>query len=434
MKCLLLGNNGREAIIAEYLSKGYEVYAILPFKNETIVGATEKSGGKYFIGSPTDKDLVRKVIREENIELVFINSDSILEAGLIDTAKEEGTYIFGPTREGAKIEWSKSYALDIVGKLAPEMVVKNFNITSVEQLNEVYEEYENTEFVVKPEGLTGGKGVKVGGVHFTTKDEGFEYAKKCLIESGNVIIQDKVDGYEFTVMGFTDGKTLITAPATYDHPYRFDGDEGPGTGGMGCISFPNELLPFLTKEDMAKCEKIMTDVLNYINKDGLKFNGVLYGAFFKTKGEIKFLEFNSRIGDPEALNVITALETPFHEVVKSIAINGNLSKENCKFKKEATCIVYIVSKSYAVKDDKEQLTFNLDASKMRECGVEVYFASSEQVGNNTYRTTGNSRLVAVIASDSDIRAAKERVYKAIRENVPAVLDYRTDIGNAVISL
>ena len=114
-------------------------------------------------------------------------------------ARELGLKTFGPTSKGAKIEWSKAYALEIVEKLAPEMIIKNYNVTEIEDLKNAIESYSGDDFVVKPEGLTGGKGVKVGGIHFNGKLEGFEYAKECLKKAGNVIIQDKVEGREFTV-------------------------------------------------------------------------------------------------------------------------------------------------------------------------------------------------------------------------------------------
>ena len=169
-----------------------------------------------------------------------------------------------------KIEWSKTYGLEIVEKFAPEMIIKNYNITDINELKSIIEIYEDDSFVVKPEGLTGGKGVKVGGIHFKGKEEGYEYAKSCLEGSGNVIIQDKIEGREFTVMALTDGDNIVVTPTTFDYPYRFDGDKGPGTGGMGCLSFEDGMLPFLEKEDINQCAKLIKDALRYINRDSIE--------------------------------------------------------------------------------------------------------------------------------------------------------------------
>ncbi len=430
-KCLLLGNGGREAVIAEYISKGYSLYSILPYENPSIIEAVENSEGKYILGSPFDKELVKSLIQEEGIEVCIVSSDNLLQDGLIDLAKSLGLQVFGPTSNGAKIEWSKTYALEIVEKLAPEFIIKNKKIKNIEELNDIINQYTNENFVIKPEGLTGGKGVKVGGIHFKTKEEGYNYAKECLDESGRVIIQDKIEGSEFTLMCLTDGKNVVPMPITFDYPYRYEEDKGPGTGGMGCMSYPNGLLPFLTKEDVEKCAELMKKTIEYLNKDSLEFTGVLYGGFFKTNDGIKFIEFNARFGDPEAINVLNALETPFVEVVENI-INGNLSKENCKFSEDYTFTVYVVSKDYAVRANKEATIFEMDTKKITDMGVKVYFANAKEIEKNKYTSVSNSRLFAISLKGKDFEEIRKKVYLAIEENVDKILDYRTDIGKIYI--
>lgn len=426
-KCLLLGNGGREAVLAEYISKGYELYTVCAFENPTIVECVKKSNGKYIVADPFDKEIVKSFIKENNIDICLISSDNLLQDGLIDVARELGLKTFGPTSKGAKIEWSKTYALDIVEKLAPEMIIKNYNITDANELKSIIDKYEDDSFVVKPEGLTGGKGVKVGGIHFKGKQEGYEYAKSCLEASGNVIIQDKIEGREFTVMALTDGENIVVTPTTFDYPYRFNEDKGPGTGGMGCLSFENGLLPFLNQEDIDKCSKLIKDTLKYINKDSLEFNGVIYGGFFKTKNGIKFIEFNSRFGDPEALNVLNSLETPFVEVMKNI-FNKTLNTDNCKFKKNCTFTVYIVTKEYAVENRKEPLVFTVNKKEIEKNDVKIYFANTKNVEGNIYSSVSNSRLFALTTCAESLENAKEKVYNSIKGNIDEKLDYRTDIG------
>lgn len=307
----------------------------------------------------------------------MISSDNLLQDGLIDLARSLGLKTFGPTSKGSKIEWSKSYALGIVEKLAPEMIIKNYNVTDVQELRKIIESYNGDNFVVKPEGLTGGKGVKVGGIHFKGKEEGFEYARECLELAGNVIVQEKVEGREFTVTGLTDGKNLVVTPTTFDYPYRFDDDKGPGTGGMGCLGFSDGLLPFLDREDIEKCAKLMKETINYLNQNSLEFNGVIYGGFFKCENGIKFIEFNARFGDPESLNILNTIDTPFAELFDNIQ-KQTLSKENCKFKNINTCTVYVVTPNYAVASSKEPVKFTLDKKNIEENGVKVYFSSTKR--------------------------------------------------------
>ena len=427
-KCLLLGNGGREAVLAEYISKGYKLYTVCHYENPSIINCVEKSNGKYIVADPFNKEIVKSFIKENEIDTCVISSDNLLQDGLIDVAKELGLKTFGPTSKGAKIEWSKTYALDIVEKLAPEMIIKNYNITDENELKDIINRYEDDSFVVKPEGLTGGKGVKVGGIHFKGKEEGYEYAKSCLEGSGNVIIQDKIEGREFTVMALTDGENIVVTPTTFDYPYRFDEDKGPGTGGMGCLSFENGLLPFLEQSDIDECSKLIKDTLKLINKDSIEFNGVIYGGFFKTKNGIKFIEFNARFGDPEALNVLNSLETPFTEVMDNI-FNKTLSTDNCKFKKNYTFTVYVVTKEYAVENRKEPLVFRMNKDKIQEQGVKVYFANTKNIEGNTYSSVSNSRLFGLTASAETLEEARKRVYDSMNGNLDEKLDYRKDIGN-----
>ena len=158
-KCLLLGNGAREAVIAEAMSEKYEMYCVMPYENPSIAEFIQKSNGKFEIGNPFDNELVKKFIGENEIKYCIISNDNLLQDGLIDLAKELGLKTFGPTSKGAKIEWSKTYALEVVKKLAPEMIIKNFEVTSLAELDDALANYSDENFVIKPEGLTGGKGV-----------------------------------------------------------------------------------------------------------------------------------------------------------------------------------------------------------------------------------------------------------------------------------
>ena len=425
-RCLLLGNGGREAVLAEQIAKGFTLYAILPYANPSVVEQVENSKGKYIIGDPFDKELVKKFVKEEAIEACVVSQDNLLQEGLIDLARELGLKTFGPTSQGAKVEWSKTYALEIVEKLAPHMMIKNQSVTTLAQLDDAMKIYEDDSFVVKPEGLTGGKGVKVGGIHFKGKQEGYEYAKSCLESDGSVIIQDKVEGREFTVMALTDGKNIVVTPTTFDYPYRFDEDKGPGTGGMGCLSFENGLLPFLEQKDVDECAKLIQDTIQYVNKDNLEFTGVIYGGFFKCKQGIKFIEFNARFGDPEAINVLNSLETPFSEVMENIW-EQKLSPENCKFKNNYTFTVYVVSPDYAIKK-AEPCDFTVNTKAILEKGAKIYFASTKPLEGNRYQSVGTSRLFAVHTSGNTLEEARQKAYAAMENNIDTNLDYRKDIG------
>lgn len=427
MKCLLMGCGGREAVIAKGLSEKFNLYAVMNFENISITEYVTQSGGKYLIDETYDKEKIKQFVKENEIEYCVVNSDGLLEAGMIDLAKECNMKTFGPTRRGAQVEWDKEYAINLMEKIAPEALAKTYIITKKEELVEVRNHYVDESFVVKPNGLTGGKGVKVGGEHFKTLEEGFDYAEECLDHDGVVIIQDKMVGHEFTIMGFTDGENIVFAPPTYDYPYRLDGDKGPGTGGMGCVTYQNHLLPFLNQEDLDTCHAIMKKALKEINKDRKEFNGVLYGAFFKTQKGILFIEFNSRLGDPESLNVLSVLENSFADVVKTIADGESLNQENCKFAKKDSYVLYIVSKGYAIEKNAPPITYQVKDGLREE--VEVFYANTKKTGEETYQSVGNSRLFALVKTGEEAKKIKEEVDAVAKKYiVDEQLDYRKDIG------
>ena len=158
---------------------------------------------------------------------------------------------------------------------------------------------------VKPQGLTGGKGVKVMPEHLSTYQDCVDYASSLLLKKKNhnekVLLVEKLQGIEFTIMGITDGENLVVSPASYDYPFRYEDDKGAGTGGMGCFTNSEKKLPFTSDKDLDDCKSIMKKIIDEMKSRSLFFNGILNGGFFKTKNGIKFMEFNGRFGDPETL-------------------------------------------------------------------------------------------------------------------------------------
>jgi len=429
LKCLIVGNGGREGSIAEKLKNDCEVYAFVKHQNPGIAFIAEATGGSLKEGNYLDGQEVSKFAIQNKIDIAIINNDDILAAGVVDCLQKVGIKTFGPTKEGSKIEWSKSYARNLADSVDPSFSPKFCVVTSEGELDQVIETFGDLEMVVKPDGLTGGKGVKVMGPHLKSIAEVKDYARLLLNQDGQVLIEEKLDGFEFTTMGITDGSSIVVAPLTYDYPYRFDGDSGPGTGGMGCFAMENGRLPFVTSSDVEKCKKFMEKVVENLNSNGIIFNGVLNGGFFKRKnGDLKMMEFNSRIGDPECLNVMETLETPLIDVVKS-CVFGGLSEDKCKFRKEASVVVYLVSKGYALTIGVEPFTFKIDEEAIKDQGGSVIYSSCVRGdGINTFSPVGASRLAAIVASGQTLEEAREKVYGLINRYVTGLVDYRTDIA------
>lgn len=146
---------------------------------------------------------------------------------------------------------------------------------------------------------------------------------------------------------------------------------------------------------------------------------------------IKFIEFNARFGDPESLNILNTIETPFAELFEAIQ-KQNLTEENCKFKKINTFTVYVVTPNYAVASSKEPIDFTLNREAIEKQGVKVYFSSTKQLEGNHYQSVGNSRLFAVVGAGTTMEEVKKKVYQALEGNVDTSLHYRKDIGNMYV--
>lgn len=427
-KILIVGAGGREAIFAVKLMEDSRVYALMPHKNPTIIDCVERSNGQYHIGDSGDPNTVLTFAIEAQVDYVFVSADGPLANGVVDVLLNHGIKAIGGTKEATRIEWDKIYAIDMVHQLCPEYTPHYQSVSSQEKLTEAMQAFRERglEVVVKPQGLTGGKGVKVMPEHLPTYRDAMAYAAKILETNDHVLLMEKVNGLEFTIMGITDGEKIVLAPATYDYPFREEGDKGAGTGGMGCFTGKNKALPFLTKQDTAECEHIMKKVLKQIKEDGLLFNGVLNGGFFKTEQGIKFMEFNGRLGDPEGLNVLSILKSSFSELLVHLW-HKTLSEDAVLFVKKASVVKYLVAKEYPLESAKSSI-FSVNTEAIASKGVSIFFASAEKRTDGNYQTLKKSRVVALVALDDEIATASDRVNEVIEKYITGDLEYRSDIG------
>src|SRR5262249_48737968 len=165
--------------------------------------------------------------------------------------------------------------------------------------------------VVKPSGLTGGKGVKVMGPHLASHAEAGDYALALIARAKpdeSVLIEERVLGAEFTIQAISDGRTVVFPPSTYDYPFRYDRDTGPGTGGMGSLSLPEPALPFMPGRHYEQACAIIGEVIDRRGRAGRPFAGVMNSGFFATADGVKVIEFNARFGDPECMNIMALFD------------------------------------------------------------------------------------------------------------------------------
>jgi phosphoribosylamine--glycine ligase len=283
------------------------------------------------------------------------------------------------------------------------------------------------DVVVKPIGLTGGKGVKIMGKHLLSYEDVLDHCKDIVENkiggSSSFIIEEKMVGEELTLQAFCDGKHLAPMPAVQDHKRAYEGDIGPNTGGMGSYSQEDGLLPFLTKTEYDNCVSIMQNIVNAITKERTPYKGILYGQFILTKEGPKVIECNARFGDPEAMNVLPLLTSNFSEICKGI-IDGTLSSKEVTFKSLATVCKYIVPMGYGVESLVGEKV-EVDEGKIEKSGAELFYASVNKQNDDIYTTS--SRSLAVVGIDDNIFEAEKIAERAL-SHVKGNVFMRHDIG------
>ncbi|MDP3765137.1 MAG: phosphoribosylamine--glycine ligase, partial [Nanoarchaeota archaeon] len=417
VKVFLIGNGAREHVIAETLKKNKEtiLYSYLKSKNPGIVSLSKD----FEIGNYNDLEKIRNFAQKIRPDFAFIGPEEPLNNGIVDLLNGMGIPSIGPTKSLARLETSKSFTRNLLRKYKidgnPKFEI--FNKKKIGNANEFIGSLE--QCVIKPDGLTGGKGVKVQGDHFKTKREALEYCSETLQTHPVVIVEEKLEGEEFSLQCLTDGKTVIATPPVQDHKRAFVDDKGPNTGGMGSYSCEDHLLPFLSKKNVEDGLKITQKVADALHKEtGEFYKGVMYAGLIVTKNGVKLLEYNARFGDPEAMNVLPLMETDFIEVCNAI-INQELHKIKIKFQNKATVCKYLVPDGYPdnpLKNEKIQIT------KVPQ-NAKLYYASVEQKDNSIYTTT--SRAIACLGIADNLEKA-EKIAEETTKSIKGKLFHRKD--------
>lgn len=429
-KFLIVGAGGREAAFAELLSETDQLCAVMAHENPQIADCARRSGGSYSVCDADDPDTVAQFAKREGVETAFVNADQPLANGVVDALAGAGVRAVGATRAASRIEWDKAYAMEMMRDECPEFTPFYRIVSDRRELAEAMAEFSSRrlQVVVKPQGLTGGKGVKVMPEHLPAYADCSEYAGRIIAERAEkAVLVERLDGPEFTLMGLTDGRHLQISPASYDYPFRCEGDAGPGTGGMGCFTDADARLPFLEERDLADCARIMQKIIDRLRAAGAPFTGVLNGGFFKTARGIRFMEFNARFGDPEGLNVLSLLETPLADAVLRMH-EGSLSAGSARFARKASVSKYLVAREYP-DPSPAPTVFGLDAGAAEADGVRVFFASCVRSGKK-YETLKKSRVAALCAVSETVEGASSAVDSAIEKHFDGDLEYRRDIGSA----
>lgn len=410
MKVLVVGGGGREHAIVDALSRSPQVSKIYCAPgNAGIARQAECVPVK-----DTDVEGLLSLAREKEIDLTVVGPEAALVAGIVDRFREEGLRIFGPTKAAARIESSKEFAKDLMGRYGiPTAGYRAFD--DYRKASE-YVHSRPLPAVLKYDGLAAGKGVVIA----RTMEEADAALRDMLLDDkfgkGRVVVEDFLTGPEFSFMCFVSGRKVLPMVLAQDHKRAFDGDEGPNTGGMGAYS----PLPFITPEDEAfALEKVMQRTADALCDEGCPFTGVLYGGLMKTPQGIRVIEFNARFGDPETEVVLPRLKSDIVDIFCAVAEGRDTQLEWHDF---AALGIVLASKGYPGDYEKGHEIKGLD----RVEGA-VYHMGTRADGGRIL--TNGGRVLFVVGKGRDLAEARRNALADVARIDCDNLFHRTDIGH-----
>ncbi|WP_270583404.1 phosphoribosylamine--glycine ligase [Bacillus smithii] len=418
MKILVVGRGGREHAICKKLNESVLVEKV--FCAPGNAGIAEDAE----LVNIDEMDFVglADFAERQGIELTVIGPENPLAAGIVDYFQQRGLAVFGPNQKAAQLESSKSFAKELM---------KKYQIPTASYA--VFEEYEEAKayivqhgapIVLKADGLAAGKGVTVA----MTLEEALSALEEMLLSqkfgeaSSKLVIEEYLQGEEYSLMAFVQGEKVYPMVAAQDHKRAYDGDKGPNTGGMGAYSpvphLPADIVEQSVREILEPCAKAMV-------KEGCPFTGVIFAGLMMTKQGPKTIEFNARFGDPETQVVLPRLESDLAQVFLDVLAGKD---PQLKWKEEAVLGVVLASEGYPGSYQKGVPIKGLDEIEQ----ATVYHAGTIRSEKGAICSDGG-RVLLVAASGASVEAAQQQVYREMKKLDQPGFFYRKDIGARAIA-
>lgn len=414
MKVMVVGSGGRCHAIVDALTRSKRVGEI--FCAPGNAGISEQANLVDI--QPTDIEGLLKFAKDNKIDLTVVGPEASLAAGIVNAFEKEGLHIFGPTKEAARIESSKEFA---------KRLMKKYHIPTGDY--EVFDDFEPAwEYVknrplpavIKYDGLAAGKGVVVATTYEEAKFALVDMLLDASFGDGKVIVEEFLDGPEFSFMCIVSGEKVYPLALAQDHKRAYDGDKGPNTGGMGAYS----PVPFISEEVRREAlQRIMIPTAEALVKEGVPFKGVLYGGLILTKEGPKVIEFNARFGDPETEVVLPRLESDIVDLFEA-AIYG--WDHETRWSPKARLGVVLASEGYPGKYAKGAVIKGLDKVKGK-----VYHMGTAFDGNGETVTAGG-RVLMVVGEGENVAEANKAALADVAEIECPTLFHRTDIGKQAL--
>ena len=424
MKFLVIGNGGREHAIIWKLAQSSKIDKIYC----TLGNAGISEQAEIINIKVDDFEALSQFAIENEIDYTFVGPEVPLALGIVDFFNSKGLKIFGPSKKGALLEASKSFAKDFMRKYnVPTAAYHTFTdfISAKNFLENEWEE--NKKIVVKADGLAAGKGV----VMCQNRQQALTAIKEMMQDKSfgsagdKIIFEQWLEGQETSILVFVDGKHFSIMPAAQDHKRVDDGDKGLNTGGMGAYAPAPVATPELLKQVKGQ---VMPNIMEGLQKENIDYKGILYIGFMVDNGKPYVLEFNCRFGDPETQVILPLLETDLVDIVEH-TIAGTLNKIDIKWSNKSAVCVVLASGGYPEKYEKNIQIFGLD--KVKENDAIIFHAGTKKDDSGNVLTSGGRVLVLTSIADN-IKAAIDKVYAIIPKVSFDKMHYRKDIAQRAL--
>jgi len=404
-KVLVVGNGGREHTLAWKLMQSPQVEEVFCAPGNA---GTAKDVTNVDI-SATDIDGLIKFAKEKSIDLTVIGPEAPLVVGIVDAFQAAKLRVFGPSKAAARLEGSKAFSKEIMNQAkVPTAEYQAFH--DPENAIHFISEREEAPLVVKADGLAAGKGVTV----CSTKEEAIAAVKQSMVdgafgEAGSkIIIEERLEGQEVSVLALVDGRTIVTLEPAQDHKAAHDGDTGPNTGGMGAYS-PS---PFATPEFMDDViENVLIPTIHTMRLNKSEFKGVLYAGLMLTPQGPKVLEFNVRLGDPETQPVLMRLKSDLYAILSAAADGKMKELPDLEWDERTAVCVVMASEGYPGPISKGHPIRGIDEADQLEA-TKVFHAGTAIEDGAVINTGG--RVLGVTALGADVSEAKRKAYEAVK--------------------
>ena len=418
---LIIGNGGRENSLAWAIQKNELVKKVYLIPGNAGTERIKKCE-RIKIDIKNKKELIEK-LNLLKINLVVIGPETPLANGLADFLRKKNFKVFGPGKDGAKLEYSKSWAKEFMQEA--NIPTANFwKVNSLEEAKKIIHS-SSMPLVVKADGLASGKGVFIP----ESKDECFKAAESIFNgKFGNsgkaVVLEEKIKGPEVSVFVLCDGERFILLPTAQDHKRLNEKDKGPNTGGMGAYS----PAPLLTKDYLdIIIKEIIEPTVDELKKKNIDYRGVIYFGLMITNSGPKVIEYNCRFGDPECQTIMPLMDQNFVFLLEKCSMGNLTGKEKFDISNKVSGCVIATSKGYP---HKYKTGFPIKIGKIDTTDCQI-FDSGTSSGKNGELLTNGGRVLSIVCQEKDYDMVFEKAYKNLKEINFNGIYFRNDIGHQV---